>query len=90
MLLFPNSLICTIILALSYTDLFMSSTINLNSQKIVILGGGIHGVSAAYHMTLLGAKPLVIEQTSIGSAASGKAGGFLARGILSYTIFVYH
>ena len=90
MFLFTNRFIYTIITALSYTDLLMSSNINLKSQKIVILGGGIHGVATAYYMTLLGAKPLVIEQTSIGSAASGKAGGFLARGILSYTIFVYH
>ena len=42
-------------------------------------GGGIHGVSTAFYLAKLGVRSLIIEQTGIASAASGKAGGFLAR-----------
>ncbi|KAJ1431838.1 FAD dependent oxidoreductase [Ochromonadaceae sp. CCMP2298] len=48
-------------------------------QRVVILGGGIHGVSTAYQLALKGVPSLIIEKTSIAAAASGKAGGFLAR-----------
>ena len=47
---------------------------------MVILGAGIHGASVAYYLsTKFGIFPTVIERTSIAAAASGKAGGFLAR-----------
>ena len=51
----------------------------ITEQRIAILGGGIHGASIAYYLTQMGCKPVLIEKTSIASAASGKAGGFLAR-----------
>jgi glycine/D-amino acid oxidase-like deaminating enzyme len=47
--------------------------------KTVILGGGIHGSSVAYYLAKRGIPSLLVEQTGIASAASGKAGGFLAR-----------
>lgn len=47
---------------------------------IAILGGGIHGVSIAYYLVKkYNQKSIIIEQTSIAAAASGKSGGFLAR-----------
>lgn len=49
-------------------------------SKIVIIGGGIHGVSTAYYLSTHYKLPCaIVEQTSIACAASGKAGGFLAR-----------
>lgn len=48
-------------------------------MSIVIVGGGIIGVSTAYFLAKCGVKVTVIEQESIACAASGKAGGFLAR-----------
>lgn len=43
-------------------------------------GGGIHGVSIAYHLaTKFNTKSIIVEQSAIASAASGKSGGFLAR-----------
>lgn len=49
-------------------------------HKVVILGAGIHGASVAYHLsTKFGILPTVVERVSIAAAASGKAGGFLAR-----------
>ncbi|CAM9856418.1 unnamed protein product, partial [Discosporangium mesarthrocarpum] len=49
-------------------------------EKVVIIGGGIVGASTAYHLTLRGVKPVVIERSAVAAAASGKAGGFLAGG----------
>lgn len=43
-------------------------------------GGGIHGVSTAYYLAQKGIPSLIVEKSSIAAAASGKAGGFLARG----------
>lgn len=48
--------------------------------SIVILGGGIHGISTAFYLSTKYKLPcIIVEQTSIACAASGKAGGFLAR-----------
>lgn len=47
--------------------------------QIVIVGGGIIGCSIAYHLTELGTPCTLVERCSIACAASGKAGGFLAR-----------
>jgi glycine/D-amino acid oxidase-like deaminating enzyme len=52
---------------------------SLSSGKIVVVGGGIHGASIAYYLSKRGVCCTVIECVSIGSAASGKSGGFLAR-----------
>lgn len=50
------------------------------SKKIVICGGGVIGCSVAYHLSQLGVgnDVTVVEPVGIASAASGKAGGFLA------------
>jgi len=49
-------------------------------EEVVVVGGGVIGASIAYHLTQRGLKPLILERTAVGCAASGKAGGFLARG----------
>ena len=48
-------------------------------MKVVICGGGIIGASTAYYLALKGVKSTIIERCSLACAASGKAGGFLAR-----------
>ena len=48
-------------------------------RHVVVLGGGIQGASAAYHLGKRGCKVSIVELEQVGSAASGKAGGFLAR-----------
>ena len=45
--------------------------------NIIICGGGIIGSSIAYYLALRNQKCVIIEQTSIGCAASGKAGTVL-------------
>ena len=49
------------------------------AKRIVIVGGGITGVSTAYYLAkLAGVKTTLIDPVGIAPAASGKAGGFLA------------
>jgi len=48
--------------------------------RIVILGGGITGVATAYYLGHETKGVVLVEQSKVGAAASGKAGGFLARG----------
>mmetsp|Transcript_30128 Transcript_30128/g.51482 ORF Transcript_30128/g.51482 Transcript_30128/m.51482 type:complete len:371 (-) Transcript_30128:1132-2244(-) len=48
-------------------------------SKIVIAGGGIIGNSVSYYLAKLNIATTVIDPIGIAPAASGKAGGFLAR-----------
>jgi len=50
-----------------------------DERSVVILGAGIVGAATAYFLTKRGLKPIVIERSGVAAAASGKAGGFLAR-----------
>eukprot|EP00802_Teleaulax_amphioxeia_P017324 Tamp_17476.p1 GENE.Tamp_17476~~Tamp_17476.p1 ORF type:complete len:432 (+),score=100.34 Tamp_17476:120-1298(+) len=49
-------------------------------EKIVICGGGIQSAAIAYYLSLRGVTSTVVERSEVACAASGKAGGFLARG----------
>jgi glycine/D-amino acid oxidase-like deaminating enzyme len=48
-------------------------------MRVLVLGGGVIGASIAYRLTLRGADVTVLERCAVACAASGKAGGFLAR-----------
>jgi glycine/D-amino acid oxidase-like deaminating enzyme len=48
-------------------------------MRVVICGGGVIGASIAYFLSCRGIKAIVLERAGIACAASGKAGGFLAR-----------
>ncbi len=50
----------------------------MESKNVVIVGGGIVGVSTAYFLARKGVKSVVIERDSIGSHASGFAYGGLS------------
>lgn len=81
---YPNVLIRGSFLIISLVlglDAFSMS----KSKNYVIIGGGIQGVSVAYHLaeslskTTTNAKITILEAVEPASAASGKGGGFMAR-----------
>jgi glycine/D-amino acid oxidase-like deaminating enzyme len=48
-------------------------------MRVVICGGGVIGACTAYFLSLRGVDVIVVERAGVANAASGKAGGFLAR-----------
>ena len=48
-------------------------------MRVLICGGGVIGASVAHFLSRRGIKPIVVERIGVACAASGKAGGFLAR-----------
>lgn len=44
-----------------------------------MLGGGIQGAAVAFYLSKNGANVIIVEKSFVAAAASGKAGGFLAR-----------
>jgi glycine/D-amino acid oxidase-like deaminating enzyme len=48
-------------------------------MRVLVLGGGVIGTSIAFRLAARGADVTVLERSAIACAASGKAGGFLAR-----------
>ena len=48
-------------------------------MHVVVCGGGVIGAATAYFLTELGVEVTLVERCEIAAAASGKAGGFLAR-----------
>lgn len=47
---------------------------------IAIIGGGLTGLSAAYHLAKAGARPLLFDAGAIGDGASGRTGGIVLQG----------
>ncbi|HBX69785.1 MAG TPA: hypothetical protein DEH25_10535 [Chloroflexi bacterium] len=48
-----------------------------NTFDAIIIGGGIHGASTAFHLAERGLKPLVIEKNTLASAATGRSSGLV-------------
>jgi glycine/D-amino acid oxidase-like deaminating enzyme len=48
-------------------------------MRVVICGAGVIGACTAYFLARRGIDVIVVESTEVAAAASGKAGGFLAR-----------
>jgi D-amino-acid dehydrogenase len=52
---------------------------NRSREDVVIVGGGVIGLCAAYYAASAGARVLVLEKGQIGSGCSGGSAGFLGR-----------
>jgi gamma-glutamylputrescine oxidase len=56
------------------------------TPEVAIIGGGLTGVSAAYHLAGRGIRSVVLEAARVGDGASGRTGGIVlegtARGIM--------
>ena len=49
----------------------------MNNPEIIVIGAGVFGLSTAYNLSLNGYEVLLIDKSSPGSEASGKAMGRL-------------
>nr|WP_242050338.1 FAD-dependent oxidoreductase [Oculatella sp. FACHB-28] len=50
------------------------------SSEVVVIGGGISGVSAAYWLGQLGVETVLLEGRGLAEGATGRNGGHLAPG----------
>jgi sarcosine oxidase subunit beta len=48
-----------------------------HAVDVIIIGGGIHGASLAYHFAMRGMKALVLEKNVLASGATGRSSGLL-------------
>lgn len=48
-------------------------------EPVVVLGAGVVGISTAYFLSCHGVRVTLVDRVGIAPAASGKAGGFLAK-----------
>ena len=47
------------------------------TYDVIIIGGGIHGASLAFHLSMRGIKNLVLEKNFLASGATGKSSGLV-------------
>ena len=47
------------------------------TSDVIIVGGGVHGASLAFHLAQRGVKPLVLEKKFVASGATGRSSGLV-------------
>ena len=48
-----------------------------STADVLIIGGGVHGASPAFHLAQRGVKAIVLEKSFVGSAATGRSSGLV-------------
>ena len=51
---------------------------------VAIVGGGLTGMSAAFHLARAGLRVVVLEAACVGEGASGRTGGIVLEGYLDH------
>jgi glycine/D-amino acid oxidase-like deaminating enzyme len=52
-----------------------------DEADVVVIGGGLTGLSTAYHTARKGATTVLVEKDKLGSGASGRNGSMCTQGI---------
>jgi glycine/D-amino acid oxidase-like deaminating enzyme len=83
-LLVPTSISVATKFKLSFLHSLGHTMTHSAPQNIVIIGGGIAGVSTAYYLSISPNRPAntqitLVEECKIAAGASGYSGGFLAK-----------
>jgi sarcosine oxidase subunit beta len=47
------------------------------AADVIIVGGGVHGASLAFHLAQRGLKPLVLERKFVAAGATGRSSGLV-------------
>jgi sarcosine oxidase subunit beta len=48
-----------------------------DTTDVIIIGGGVHGASLAFHLAQRGVKPVVLEKNFVASGATGRSSGLV-------------
>ena len=48
-----------------------------NTAEVIIIGGGVHGASLAFHLAVRGVKAMVFEKQFVGAGATGRSSGLV-------------
>jgi len=48
-----------------------------NTAEVIIIGGGVHGASLAFHLSQRGVKPILLEKNFLASGATGRSSGLV-------------
>lgn len=47
------------------------------TADVIVVGGGVHGASLAFHLACRGVRPVVLERSSVGAGATGRSSGMV-------------
>ena len=51
----------------------------VDSAEVVVIGGGVSGLSSAYFLARAGKDVVVVEKGTVGGEASGRSGGMISE-----------
>ncbi len=49
----------------------------VETAEVIVIGAGIHGASLAYHLARRGARPIVVERSTVAAGATGRSSGLV-------------